>query len=50
MDKAKELIENTLAQFEQNKMAILHKAFTGELTAKWRKENNIDLSSWQEKQ
>ena len=40
-------IENTLAQFEQNKMAILHKAFTGELTAKWRKENNIDLSSWE---
>ena len=49
LDRAKELIENTLAQFEQNKMAILHKAFTGELTAKWRKENNIDLSSWQEK-
>lgn len=42
LDRAKELIENTLAQFEQNKMAILHKAFTGELTAKWRKENNID--------
>lgn len=49
LDRAKELIENTLAQFEQNKMAILHKAFTGELTARWRKENNIDLSSWQEK-
>lgn len=49
LDRAKELIENTLAQFEQNKMAILHKAFIGELTAKWRKENNIDLSSWQEK-
>lgn len=46
LDRAKELIENTLAQFEENKMAILHKAFTGELTAKWRKENNIDLSSW----
>lgn len=46
LDRAKELIENTLAQFEQNKMAILHKAFTGELTVKWRKENNIDLSSW----
>lgn len=42
LDRAKELIENTLAQFEQNKMAILHKAFTGELTAKWRKENNIN--------
>lgn len=47
LDRAKELIENTLAQFEQNKMAILHKAFTGELTVKWRKENNIDLSSWE---
>lgn len=46
LDRAKELIENTLAQFEENKMAILHKAFTGELTVKWRKENNIDLSSW----
>lgn len=47
LDRAKELIENTLAKFEQNKMAILHKAFSGELTAKWRKENNIDLSSWE---
>ena len=47
LDRAKELIENALAQFEQNKMAILHKAFTGELTVKWRKENNIDLSSWE---
>lgn len=46
LDRAKELIENTLAQFEENKMAILHKAFTGELTVKWRKKNNIDLSSW----
>lgn len=42
LDRAKELIENTLAQFEQNKMTILHKAFTGELTAKWRKEKNIN--------
>ena len=48
LDKAKELIENTLDKFEQNKMAILHKAFIGELTAKWRKENNIDLSSWKD--
>ena len=48
LNRAKELIENTLAQFEQNKMAILHKTFTGELTAKWRKENNIDLSSWKD--
>ena len=33
LDRAKELIENTLAQFEQNKMAILHKG---------RKKNNIN--------
>ena len=46
LDKAKELIENTLAQWEQNKMAILHKAFTGELTAKWRKEKGILKDTW----
>ncbi|WP_443871984.1 restriction endonuclease subunit S [Megamonas funiformis] len=46
LDRAKELIENTLAQFEQNKMAILHKAFTGELTAKWRKEKGILKDTW----
>lgn len=46
LDKAKELIEHTLKQIEQNKMAVLHKAFTGELTAKWRKENNIDETTF----
>lgn len=46
IDRAKELIENTLAQFEQNKMAILHKAFIGELTAKWRKEKGILKDTW----
>ena len=47
LDEAKGLIQNTIDKFEQNKMAILHKAFSGELTAKWREENNIDLSSWE---
>ena len=47
LDEAKQLIQNTIDKFEQNKMAILHKAFSGELTAKWREENNIDLSSWE---
>ena len=46
LDRAKELIENTLAQFEQNKMAILHKAFTGELTAKWRKKQKMAISKY----
>lgn len=49
LDRAKELIENTLAQFEENKMAILHKAFTGELTAKWRKEKGISKDTWKRK-
>ena len=49
IDRAKELIENTLAQFEQNKMAILHKAFTGELTAKWRKEKGLSKDTWKRK-
>ena len=49
IDRAKELIENTLAQFEQNKMAILHKAFIGELTAKWRTEKGISKDTWKRK-
>ncbi|MBQ4124258.1 restriction endonuclease subunit S [bacterium] len=32
--------------FETRKAAILHKAFTGELTAKWRKENGVSDDSW----
>ena len=32
--------------FELRKAAILHKAFTGELTRRWRKENDISYESW----
>jgi len=32
--------------FELWKSAILHKAFTGELTARWRKEHGVGLESW----
>ena len=39
LDAAKELAQNALDSFENRKATILHKAFTGELTAKWRKEN-----------
>ncbi len=46
LDTAKELAQSALDSFENRKAAILHKAFTGELTAKWREgngehENNI---------
>lgn len=46
LDRAKELVQNALDSFENRKAAILHKAFTGELTAKWREENGVSLDSW----
>lgn len=39
LDEAKEKAQAALDSFEIRKAAILHKAFTGELTAKWREEN-----------
>lgn len=39
LDTAKELVQNALDSFESRKAAILHKAFTGELTARWREKN-----------
>ncbi|AQS18296.2 restriction endonuclease subunit S [Clostridium beijerinckii] len=43
LDKAKELIEEAREGFEKRKSAVLEKAFRGELTEKWRRENrNLD--------
>ena len=42
LDEAKEKAQNVVDGFETRKAAILHKAFTGELTAKWRKENGVE--------
>ena len=42
LDEAKEKAQNVVDGFETRKAAILHKAFTGELTAKWRRENGIE--------
>jgi type I restriction enzyme S subunit len=45
LDQAKELVQNGLDSIEERQSAILYKAFTGEVTAKWRKENdNYELS------
>ena len=49
LDEAKEKAQNVVDSFETRKAAILHKAFTGELTAKWRKENGVSDDSWVEK-
>lgn len=46
LDSARDLVQNALDSFESRKAAILHKAFTGELTAKWRAENGVEIDSW----
>ena len=49
LDEAKEKVQNVVDSFETRKAAILHQAFTGTLTAKWRKENGVSDDSWEEK-
>ena len=46
MDEAKQKAQDALDSFETRKAAILHKAFTGELTAQWRKEHGVGMESW----
>ena len=46
LDEAKEKTQAVVDGFEDRKAAILHKAFTGELTTEWRKNRNIALDSW----
>ena len=49
LDEAKELAQVALDQFEKRKAAILHKAFTGELTRKWREERGLLIEDWENK-
>ena len=49
LDEAKENLQNVLDGFEPRKAAILHKAFTGELTVNWRKQHGVTMDSWEEK-
>ena len=46
LDAAAEKIRAALDQFPTRKAAILHKAFTGELTKKWRKDHGVK-NTWQ---
>lgn len=48
LDEAKEKAQEVVDGFEERKAAILHKAFTGELTSKWRAEHGIGIDSWGE--
>ena len=46
LEEAKQKAQDALDSFETRKAAILHKAFTGELTAQWRKEHGETMESW----
>lgn len=48
LNQAEELITRARETYENRKAAILHKAFTGELTQKWRKENGVGMENWAE--
>ena len=46
LDEAKEKAQAVVDSFETRKAAILHKAFAGDLTAKWRLAQDIDIADW----
>lgn len=48
LDEAKEKAQAVVDSFETRKAAILYKAFTGELTAKWREEHGSSIGHWKE--
>ena len=50
LDEARQKAQDALDSFETRKAAILHKAFTGELTAQWRKEHGLGMESWEQHQ
>ena len=50
LDEAKEKAQAVVDSFETRKAAILHKAFTGELTAKGREEHGVGMDSWEHHQ
>lgn len=49
LDETKERLQEVADSFAVRKAAILHKAFTGELTKQWRRENGVSDESWKEK-
>ena len=46
LDEVKANVQNVIDGFENRKSAILHKAFNGELTAKWREKNGRTIDKW----
>lgn len=46
LDEAKDQAEAALDGYETRKEAILHKAFSGELTERWRREKEREKTAW----
>lgn len=46
LDEAKEKVQSVVDSFELRKSAILHKAFMGELTERWRREHGRSDADW----
>lgn len=46
LDAAKEKVQSVLDAHEARKAALLHDAFAGKLTAKWRTEHGVASNSW----
>lgn len=46
LDAAKEKVQSVLDSHENRKAALLHDAFAGKLTAKWRRERGLSLNVW----
>ena len=49
LDAAKSIVQKILDGYELRRAAILHKAFTGDLTKNFRADSGLTLDDWQEK-
>lgn len=47
LDEAKEKAQAVVDGFVDRRTMILHKAFSGELTANWRRTHNVSEASWE---
>lgn len=47
LDEARDKAQEALDSFDIRKSSLLQKAFSGELTEKWRKENRVSIDTWE---
>lgn len=47
LDEARDKAQEALDSFELRKNSLLQKAFSGELTEKWRRENRVNHDTWE---